>query len=314
MEFPIGVDVSKYNYGWNPDYTKKPISFVIQRASWSMYKDEKFDEIYKQVVKIPIRGAYHYYSTGVKWIDQANLFLSIVKDLSFHFYVLDYEKAYNNINAKSMAEVYEFIKYIKQQTGKKCLIYFNPDVYNTGIKAFGYEKWANEQDVWIAQYPWTLTEEITQKYPALPSGLNNWKIWQYGGGDINFTAGRNAGENYGGGLKGIDLNKYNGTLEDMKYWLSINESTPLPEVQESIVSAKAAYNMNVRNGAGVNFQIIGGLIKGSTALISKIEKGSGDSVWGKICEERYVCLYLNGIFYTSLTEFPSIKYYPLKYK
>lgn len=35
----IGVDISKYNLGWNPDKAVKPISFVIQRASWASYKD-----------------------------------------------------------------------------------------------------------------------------------------------------------------------------------------------------------------------------------------------------------------------------------
>ena len=128
--YPIGVDVSKYNavfdtsgnyVGWNPDNAKKPISFVIQRASWSMYKDENFDVIYKQVIKIPVRGAYHYYSSSVPWKTQADFFLNVVKDKDFHFYVVDYESGYNVLDGRTIAEASEFVKYVKTQTGKKCL-------------------------------------------------------------------------------------------------------------------------------------------------------------------------------------------------
>lgn len=300
----IGVDVSKYNLGWNPDAAKKPINFVIQRASWSMYKDEKFDDLYSQVIKVPIRGAYHYYSSGVNWKSQADLFLNIVKNKNFHFFVLDYEKAFNNLTARTTAEVTEFIKYLKQQTDKRCLIYFNPDVYNTAIKAFGYQDWANTQDVWIAQYPWTLTEEIAQTKPYLPSGLNTWKLWQYGGGDISFSAGKNAGQNYGGGLQGIDLNLYNGSVSDMKQWLKIEGGTEIfPPINNPTVAVVVNNNMNVRSGNGTNFPVIGVVVKNATIILTEILRGSGDSVWGKIGDDRYICLYLNGYYYTNLKNF-----------
>jgi len=232
----IGVDVSKYNIGWDPDKALKPIDFVIQRASWSMYKDEKFDELLPGVAKIGVRGAYHYYSSGVSWKAQADLFLRIVADKGFHFYVVDYERAYNSLSARTIAEVSEFVKYVKAKTGKRCLIYFNPDVFKVDIRARGYGTWANMQDVWIAQYPYSIGQIPLATAPALPLGLSSWNIWQYGGGDINFTAGRHAGPDYGGGLAGMDLNYYNGSLDQMKAWLGITEGsvvpTPIP-TQES---------------------------------------------------------------------------------
>jgi len=228
----IGVDVSKYNAGWNPDKAIKPIDFVIQRASWAAYKDERFDEMYQQVAKVPVRGAYHYYSSGVNWKVQADLFLSITAGKGFHFFVLDYEAAYNQLNKRTIAEATEFVKYVKEKTERRCLIYFSPNIFNTFIKPFGYAYWAGQQDIWIAQYPWTLTQNPPTSKPALPAGLATWNIWQYGGGDVNFSAGRHAGADYGGGTVGIDLNYYNGTLEQMKNWLGITGTIPTPEIPE----------------------------------------------------------------------------------
>ena len=218
----IGIDVSKYNLGWNPDKALKPIGFVIQRASWSLYKDEQFEALRTQVSKIAIRGAYHYYSSGVSWKAQADLFLATVKDKGYHFYVVDYERAFNSLSARTIAEVAEMVKYIKAQTGKRCLVYFSPSVYNEAIKPFGHANWAHQQDIWLAQYPWTLTQDPLRTYPAIPDNLS-WKIWQYGGGDVNYTAGRHAGPDYGGGLAGMDLNYYNGSAAEMRAWLGIED-------------------------------------------------------------------------------------------
>lgn len=225
----IGLDVSKYNIGWDPDRAVKPIHFVIQRASWSVYKDEKFDQILPCVAKVPIRGAYHYYSSNVPWKSQADLFLSVTSAKGFHFYVVDYERAYNVLSTRTIAEVSEFVKYVKEKTGKRCMIYFSPDIFKVDIKPYGYANWANQQDVWIAQYPWSPTQVPVVTAPAMPTGLTTWKIWQYGGADIANSAGRLAGPDYGGGLAGIDLNCFNGTVEEMMAWANSTEtSAPVP--------------------------------------------------------------------------------------
>jgi GH25 family lysozyme M1 (1,4-beta-N-acetylmuramidase) len=242
MTNAIGVDVSKYNLGWSPDKAIKPIDFVIQRASWASYKDNQFDAILPEVQKIAIRGAYHYYCSGVPWKVQADLFLSVTVGKGFHFYVLDYEGAYNNLNGRTIAEASEFVKYIKAQTGKRCAFYFSPNIWNTAIRPYNYATWCNGQDVWIAQYPWTLTQTPPYQAPKLPTGLTKWSIWQYGGGDVNYTAGRHAGADYGGGLVGIDLNYFNGTKEQMKEWANVSDKpTPTPTPSASIGWLKPRY-------------------------------------------------------------------------
>lgn len=248
MTKAIGVDVSKYNVSTNGttlwDYTKrkKQIDFVIQRASYGgslggQVKDEMFDLLYPSVLKCPIRGAYHYYSSHSPWKQQADFFLSITKDKAYHFLAVDYETAYNTLDKRTIAEFAEFVKYLKAQTGKRVLAYFNWNVFTTFIKPYGYDAWVNNEDVWYAWYPYQNTEDPPTSV-ARPIGMGNYRIHQYGAGDVANTAGYTAGANYGGGSRGIDLNAYNGTVDDMKQWLGISESIPKPELSDAEKLAK----------------------------------------------------------------------------
>lgn len=234
----IGVDVSKYNVSWdgktiwNPDRAKKPIEFVIQRVSYggssgSQVQDELLEPMYQQVIKVPIRGAYHYYSSHSPWKAQADFFLNIVVKKNYHFYAIDYETAFNTLDKRTIAEFYEFVKYVKAQTGKKTLVYFNWNVFQTYIKPYGYDSWVNNEDIWYAWYPISTDENPPVSVPR-PIGMGNWKIHQYGAGDLANTPGGNAGANYGGGTRGIDLNHYNGTIEDMLDWCLLDKPEALP--------------------------------------------------------------------------------------
>lgn len=300
----IGIDISKYNYGWTPDKATKPIEFVIQRSSWASYKDEKFDLLLPEVQKIPVRGVYHYYSSGVSWQYQANLMMDIVKDKGFHFYVVDYEGAYNVLNRRTTAEIYEFVKYVKAQTGKKCLVYFNQNIYNLYIKAYGYENWANQQDIWFAQYPLTLTQTPPYSAPKLPTGLDTWKFWQYGGGDVNFTAGRHAGADYGGGLQGMDLNYWNGTKDEMYSYFDVTTAPPVPVEPPVVIppvgkSATVVVTpaVNVRSGAGTQYPIAATSVPtGIKVSILEESKDSFGNTWGKITQGWVAMIYNTVVF------------------
>ena len=226
MAHIFGVDVSKYDYGFNPDRATTTISFVIQRASYSKAKDERFDEMLPQVLKIPVRGAYHYFSSWINWKVQADFFLSVVKDKGFHFYAFDYETIFNVLDNRTIAEAVEFIKYVKAQTGKKCLFYTSPSVYNEFIKPYGYESWMKSQELWIAQYPYVANLNL-DRGPSMPAGLTEWKIFQFGGADCNGTYGRTAGAEYGAARTGIDTNIASfATVAELWAWAGVTEGVP----------------------------------------------------------------------------------------
>ncbi len=227
-ERPIGVDVSKYNVSsnvkviWNPDTAKKRIDFVIQRASYggfygSQVTDESFEQMWQQVRKIPIRGAYHYYSSHSNWKIQADYFLNLVEKKDYHFFAIDYELAFNTLDKRTTAEFIAFVDYVKEQTKKKTLAYFNYSSFISYFKPFGYSNWVNTNDIWYAWYPYQ-ESETPPSVVRLPEGMLNWKMNQYGAGDLQNTAGYMAGANYGGGMRGIDLNQYNGSIDDLYSW------------------------------------------------------------------------------------------------
>jgi GH25 family lysozyme M1 (1,4-beta-N-acetylmuramidase) len=325
MAYPIGVDVSKYNLGWNPDKAIKPIYFVIQRSGYGSqygcYKDESFDVMNIQVQKIPVRGAYWYYSSWINWKKQADFFLNIIKDKNFHFFCIDYERAFNTLNARTIAEVSEFVKYIKAQTNKKCMIYYSPSIYNEFIYPFGYTNWLNQQDSWIAQYPYSLGEIPLATQPSMSSNIKTWKIWQMGGGDVNFTAGRHAGKNYGGGLEGIDLNYFNGTIDELYEWAEVFESPidPPPVIPPIITDPPntatiTVTSLNVRSGYGTTFSVIGSLKKNDKIAIIE-QQTVGGNVWGKFLMSSnnvygYVCLRFGSVYYSSLVDFSGIPVTP----
>lgn len=238
----IGVDVSKWNVSadgktlWNPDKAKKPIDFVIQRVSYggssgSQVQDELLEPMYQQVIKVPIRGAYHYYSSHSNWKTQADFFLNIVSKKNYHFYAIDYETAYNTLDKRTISEFSEFVKYVKSQTGKRTLCYFNWNVFNSFIKPFGYDGWVNNEDIWYAWYPYSTDENPPVTVPR-PIGMNMWKIHQYGAGDIAATPGASAGANYGGGTRGIDLNQFNGNVDDMIGWCNGEKPTTISDKEK----------------------------------------------------------------------------------
>lgn len=248
----IGVDVSKYevsyivntkgevtkiNDWWSPDKAIKPIDFVIQRVSYGGKHDEMLNLMYSECLKIPIRGAYHYYSSGVKWQTQLETILSAIKGKEYQFFVIDYETAFNNLNATSFAEMTELAKQLKLVVNKRVLLYFNPNTYKTYMRPFNADAIINKNDIWIAQYPYKLFLNLT-KGPSLPLGVTKWNFWQYGAGDVPGVAGYDEGLAYGSWRHGIDLDLWNGTLEELYAWLEVTPTDPEPPQPEPVRKEK----------------------------------------------------------------------------
>jgi hypothetical protein len=176
---------------------------------------------------VPIRGAYHYFRSEhspanrtitFPWEKQADFFLSCVEDKDFDFYALDFEvndicidrchEAEENwVTAKDNVDddgrftenAQQWMDYVRQESGKPLLIYTNEDLYR---------KWMNKWPLWIAQWRGT-GPEATPDLSRIAA--EDWKIWQY--------AVKEKGREYGASSKEIDLDVFNGTLEEMRQWL-----------------------------------------------------------------------------------------------
>jgi GH25 family lysozyme M1 (1,4-beta-N-acetylmuramidase) len=146
--FAFGLDISKYDIRYQASV--RPVDFVIQRASYGLKADERFERLHADTQSVPIRGAYHYYNTGAPWQLQAENFLRLIAGRSFHFLALDYETYYNNLNAKSAAEAQRMMQFWRAETGLQVLLYCNPNVYETYLRPHG--DWMAEWPLWISQW------------------------------------------------------------------------------------------------------------------------------------------------------------------
>ncbi len=253
----LGIDISKYEVKdikdingkvtsivdwWKPEKSTKQIDFVIQRASYGGRRDEYLELMYEESLKIPIRGAYHYFSTGIKWKDQADNFLSCISGKNYHFYMIDYETAYNNLNSTSFAELFEVVNYVKKITNKKVLVYFNPNIYQTYMKPYNVEAIIDNYDIAIAKYPYKPLLNLNS-FPTLTLSGNRKKgakVWQYGAGDVAGVPGYDEGFAYGSWRHGIDLDIFDGTVEDMRAWAGVD--VIIPPVETIVPKLKITIN------------------------------------------------------------------------
>ena len=215
-----GVDVSKYDGSFAPEQATGPVDFAIQRLSYVMRPDEKLEVLAPPVQRVPIRGAYHYLSTGAGWREQADFFLSLARRVgAFHFYACDFEEAYNNLSMRFVDEAWNFIQYVQDRTGKRCLIYTNPSLYSKWI-ARGRHPW-HTVSFWVAQY-WFFPSP--NKNPGMPRERKDWTFWQYSPGERNTW-----GPRYGVGRRGVDVDVFNGDVAALRAWAGVEETAQPPE-------------------------------------------------------------------------------------
>jgi GH25 family lysozyme M1 (1,4-beta-N-acetylmuramidase) len=228
-----GIDVSKYDISFKPANATKQLDFVIQRASYGQVKDEAFDTLYPGVALMPVRMAYHYLNSGVSVATQVDKFLSVVGSKGFHAYACDFEEYYNTMSVDFAKMAWDFMKEVAVRTGKRVLLYTNPNNYDTYIypsqAKFGIN-WSLA-DLWLAQWYNTPQPNGT---PSMPTHRTaGWSFWQY------FNS-KTDGAKYGIGRTTVDLNVFNGTVSDMKNWLGIGETTP-----PTTVYPKASFSLTV---------------------------------------------------------------------
>jgi len=222
MTRAIGVDVSHWDGTFDPQKATKTIDFAIMKTSEGLFKDPKFDIIWSGVQKVPIRGAYHYFRSDADWQKQTDFFISLVRGLDFHFYVLDYEAHGNVLDSVFAQHAHNWIDYVGMTLGKIVLLYTNPSHYDADL--FPYGDWMKDYPLWLAQY-FTVAPS-PEKTPYLPKKrkAGDWRIWQWAS-EINYVG---HGHEYGCGGNSVDLNAFNGTVADMRAWLGLGTLPPPP--------------------------------------------------------------------------------------
>ena len=233
MSRAIGIDISKWNISYRPDTAPIKSDFVIQRASYvgaasrSFIVDEKFYEFLPEVQKCEIRGAYHYMLNGDKlhWREQADKFIELVQDKGFHFFVCDWETAFNTLNCTFAAEAFEWMNRVRTVLNKPVLLYTNRNGMDNYLMPCDAAR-IRQFPFWYASPVYNVDRVNPQTYnPPLPRRRKDFVICQYALADYGIN---NQGRNYGVSSRGIDLNFYTGTVNEMRTWLGIGDNTVSP--------------------------------------------------------------------------------------
>jgi lysozyme len=194
-----GLDISHHQGEINWEKIAKyrsadvPLQFVFIKATEGTdLVDESFHRNFSLAHKYGfIRGAYHYYNPQVDPIQQANFFIQTVKlqkgDLPP---VLDVERNGHISRSIFQHDVKLWLKRIQSHYGVKPILYTS---YKFKIDYLD-DDFFNLYPYWIAHY-----------YVNALEYKGKWTFWQHT--DIGYIPGA---------LKDVDLNVFNGSLEELE--------------------------------------------------------------------------------------------------
>ena len=226
MSFPLGIDISAYQF--SSDGKRKPnfdiinakCEFVAVRAgiSWG-YTDRWFSYNWQHLT-VP-RMAYHVIYPGESAVSQMQHFLNIVRPTATDRLVLDMELDHGQGKVKITDTLIQCLEYVKAQTGRYPIVYSRAG----WVDQFLDISRLPSVDWWLANYlkalPYPLYTPEKNPPPALPKGVKKWLIHQ--------TCEKGNGAEYGVASHYVDLDRWNGTSDDiLEYFGLIGQ--PVPEL------------------------------------------------------------------------------------
>lgn len=141
-----------------------------------------------------VRGAYQYFRPGQSVADQVAVFVQAVGTMSDDDLppVLDIETADGQSADQVQAAAADWVQQIEAQTGKRVLVYTAAFMNDTIGASLG------SQPLWVANFG--------ADCPKLPDAWSDWQFFQYSEkGTVDGVGGTE-----------VDLDKFNGTLDDLK--------------------------------------------------------------------------------------------------
>jgi GH25 family lysozyme M1 (1,4-beta-N-acetylmuramidase) len=250
-----GIDVSYWDAGidW-PKVRATGQRFVVAKATEGItYKDPTFDDNWFGAKSAGLlRGAYHFFRCNVDAKKQADYFIDYVKTVKDNGElppVLDLETNDGASKDKIVVGAKIWLDRVEAAFGKKPIIYsgqyFLQDYLV--VAGGGPPAWAKDYPLWLAQYPYQYVEGMK---PTLPRGWFSYTIWQYS--DKGKVNGINAS---------VDMNLFNGTLEELYKFAGANIPDQTPKVHtvaknDNFESIANAYGVTVRELVMANPQLL----------------------------------------------------------
>jgi lysozyme len=274
-----GIDVSFWNAGidW-PKVRATGQRYVFSKSTeGDFYADPTFDDNWRGAKAAGLlRGAYHFFRSNVDPKKQADKFINYVKSMNDDGElrpVLDLETHDGQAKAKIISRAKTWLDLVEEAFDKKPIIYsgqfFLQDHFSEA--GGGPPIWAKEYPLWLAQYP---NQYVPGMQPVLPRGWFKWTFWQYSDkGQVNGINAR------------VDLNLFNGTLEDLYRFAGaqiVIEKPKKPQTHtvgagDSFVSIANKYGVTVRELVSANPQLLkkGEKLTVPVAVAIPDDKGDG---------------------------------------
>lgn len=229
-----GIELSSWDQSFDPTINPDDIDFVLVKATDGIqFGDPNFDKYIKQIQAIPLRGTYHYFRENQPWQEQADLFISTVKDKGFHFFVLYLESPVKSSSTQYLADAKNWLEYVDSQMSGRVLVGISTALL---LQAESSGNWMMEWPLLVAQYP---RQPNRNDDPVLPPGFTEWRIW-------NYTDDGNQAE-FGTAAPGVVLDVFNGTPAEMGEWLGLNAFSILNRSTGDVIHPNLAVQVNGTN-------------------------------------------------------------------
>jgi lysozyme len=249
----LGTDVSFWNSSVDFNkMVKAGAAFCYAKAS-QLYPDSRFREYWSEMKSAGIlRGAYHYLDWRASELTQAKLFtdtmggdwgelppvldlemnpaptsLTIAAEQNFGMNMayhmnptLSPEKElpehlmlaslYSLTPSEIQGKVWNFLQAVENITKKVPMIYS------------GYYYWLQwmTPNIGWSRYPFWLAWYASEVYVKVPPPWSRWTIWQY--------SGNGPGPQYGSTGLSIDMNYFNGTVDELHTFSNVPVTPPIP--------------------------------------------------------------------------------------
>jgi GH25 family lysozyme M1 (1,4-beta-N-acetylmuramidase) len=245
MAFARGIDISAHqpNIDWARAIQATGISFVLVKASDGKWTDTAFAGHWPEARQAGLlRGAYHFLRVTPDPHQQINVFLSAlgddpgelppildIEDPDVHALANQGLTAHAAAAAQLTAAAKIWLSAVESQLKCRPIIYTAGWWWNANMFLSGSQPtWAAGYRLWVANYPFIHSvpdvAQIEQGSltPLMPNGWTNWQFWQYSG-DLATVDGITDAL---GRQPHVDLDVFNGTLDDLHAAASAAVSTP----------------------------------------------------------------------------------------
>jgi lysozyme len=284
MSYTLGIDVSRWqdnnSTAQQMDFTKSVAmgaKFVFIKSSQALWTDEDILYNWKSAKNAGLlRGAYHF----LDWIadprKQAQYAWSIIQsDPGELPPVIDFEY-WNPPPPKAYDLLWQYVVEMERLSGRKPIIY-------TG--AFFWDAHGSDAQVWN-DYPLWLASYSTQEYMEYNldrlTPWDKWTFWQW--------TDKGDGLAFGAESLGLDMNYFNGSLNDLKVFAGIeNIPIPVPAPPTNVVllpELKVISDVRIRTLP--NTSTVSATIRmrrvGETVNVLDIKVNAVNSVWARDAE------------------------------